>query len=263
MATIVWDRVGERLFETGVDRGVLYPAAGGGVPWNGLISVDRTSSGGETKSNYIDGYKYQNRSSVDEYVATLQAYTYPDEFESCSGLVSIGNGLSIGFQRRKSFGLSYRTKIGNDVLGLDLGYKIHIVYNCLATPSQLSYKTVGEEIDSSLMTWTVTTKPVKVSGMLHSAYFVVDSTRAPVSAMQDLEVILYGTELVEPRLPSQNELIGIFVDESSFTVTDLGGGEFEISGSDLAVFEVFLDNFQITNSGVTAVDEDLTQITAS
>lgn len=235
MAPIVWDRVGQRYFETGVDRGVFYPPTGDGVPWNGLISVDHTPTGGSPKARYIDGYKYQNRSSPSEYAASIEAYTYPDEFEVCNGLTPLANGLSVGFQPRRSFGLTYRTKIGNDVVGDSYGHKIHLVYNALASPSSQNYQTSGDNPEALSFNWSLTTKPVKISGRKATSYLVVDTTKTPDPLLADLEAILYGSETTEPRLPTPAELVTMFVGAPTLFVTDNGNGTFTVSGPDALV----------------------------
>ena len=261
MPELTWHSVGDHLFETGVDRGVLYVDEVG-YAWNGLVSVEASPSGGETRSHYMDGVKYLNLSGKEEYEATISAFYSPPEFDECDGLGTLRPGLFAGQQKRKSFGFSYRSKVGNDVSGIDHGYKIHVVYNALATPSQKGYSTIGADPEASLMNWSITTKPIIVSGMLNSSYLVIDTTRSPAAAVQELETILYGSDLGDPRLPEPSEIVSIFTDSSSFTVTDLGDGLFEISGSDLAVFEVSTDIFEITHDGVVPIDEDLAQITS-
>lgn len=232
MSVIAWDRVGERFFETGVDRGVLYPVVGDGVPWNGLIAVNHTPSGGSARPFYIDGYKYQNRSSAEEFEADIQAYTYPEEFETCGGLVSIGNGLSMGYQRRRSFGLSYRTKIGNDVNGDGHAYKIHMIYNALAAPSNQNYGSVGDNPEAISFNWSISTKPVKTVGYKASPYMVVDTRKVTEPLLGALEEILYGTSLTAPRLPSPTELVALFTDWPSIYIVDNGDGTFTASGPD-------------------------------
>jgi hypothetical protein len=258
---LTWNAIGEHLFETGVDRGVLYIDEVG-YAWNGLVSVDTSPSGGETRSHYMDGVKYLNLSGKEEYEATINALYSPPEFDECDGLGTLRPGLFAGQQKRKSFGFAYRSNVGNDLNGVDHGYKIHIVYNALAKPSQKSYSTIGDSPEATLLSWSITTKPIIVSGMVNSSYLVIDSTRSNAAAVQELETILYGSELAEPRLPEPEEIVSIFTDSSSFVVTDIGGGEFTISGSDLAVFEVSADLFQITHDGVVPIDEDLAQITS-
>lgn len=251
MTRLIWDGVGQRLFETGVDRGVFYPASGAGVPWNGLISVNETPTGGQATPFYIDGYKYQNRAAPEEFEADLEAYTYPDEFEAAAGLRPLGNGLSIGLQHRSSFGLCYRTRIGNDV-DLDRhGYKIHMVYNALAAPSNKNYQTTGANPEALTFTWSVTTKPVKVTGYRPTPYMMVDTTKVAPPLLAQLEDILYGSASTASRLPTPTELIALFVGAPTFFVTDLGNGLFTVSGTDEQVRLVDPNTFQITNTAVT------------
>lgn len=250
MSRLAWDGVGQRFFETGVDRGVFYPKVGDGVPWNGLISVNETPSGGEAQAFYIDGYKYQNVAAPEEYEADIEAFTYPDEFEQAAGLWALGNGLSIGYQKKTSFGMSYRTKIGNDVALDRLGHKIHMVYNLLAAPSNKNYQTVGANPDPLTFNWNVTTKPVKVAGYKATAYMVVDSTKVAPPLLEDLEDILYGTESTAPRLPTPTELISLFVGAPTLFVTDHGNGLFTVSGPDSMVRLVDPYTFELTGTTI-------------
>lgn len=212
-----WDQTGERLYETGVDRGVLYPMTSGtydnGVAWNGLTSVSESPSGAEATAIYADNIKYLNLMSVEEFGATIEAYTYPDEFMECDGSASIVTGAYIGQQTRKHFGLCYRTRIGNDQDGDDHGYKIHIVYDCLASPSEKAYSTVNDSPEAISFSWEVTTTPVQVSGKKPTATVVIDSTKTDSTKLAALEAILYGTAAegqtaaVEARLPLPAEII--------------------------------------------------------
>ena len=212
-----WDQTGERLYETGVDRGVLYPMTSGtygdGVAWNGLTSISESPSGAEATAIYADNIKYLNLMSVEEFGATIEAYTYPDEFMECDGSASIATGAYIGQQTRKHFGLCYRTRIGNDQDGDDHGYKIHIVYDCLASPSEKAYSTVNDSPEAISFSWEVTTTPVQVSGKKPTATVVIDSTKTDATKLAALEAILYGTAAsgqtaaVPARLPLPAEII--------------------------------------------------------
>lgn len=250
MTVIVWDRVGDRVFETGVDCGVFYPPSGDGVPWNGLISVNHTPSGGDPKARFIDGYKFQNRSRPAEYAATIEAYTYPPEFEVCNGLAPVANGLSVGFQQRRAFGLSYRTKIGNDEAGENLGYKIHLVYNALASPSSQNYGTMGDNPEALSFNWNLTTKPIKISGRKAASYMVVDTTKTPAPLLTSFYNILYGSSSTQPRLPQPSELVTLFTGAPTLFVINNGNGTFTVSGPDAMVRLLDLNRFQFDTSTV-------------
>lgn len=210
MAKISWANVGERVFEAGIDRGVLYVDGSPGVPWNGLVNVNEQQSGGESKPKHLDGIKISNRTSPEQFEATIEAFTYPLEFERCDGTYRIDNGLRVKQQRRKSFNMTYRSKIGNDVSGLTLAYKIHILYGLKAEPSDHGYQTLTESSEPVTFSWKITSRAVQISGYRPSAHFVVDSRDIPQSLLQTLEDMLYGTESQEPSLPSPGELIFLF-----------------------------------------------------
>lgn len=222
MARLEWDKTGERFYETGTDRGVLYPTAdggeyGNGVPWNGLTAVTESPSGAEATALYADNTKYLSLMSVEEFGATLEAYTYPDEFAECDGSASIAKGVVIGQQERKSFGLSYRTKVGNDIEGDDLGYKIHIIYGVKASPSEKSYATINDSPEAVTFSWELTTTPVNVAGFKPTASITIDSTKANPTDLKSLEDILYGDSDNEPRLPLPDEIATIMsTTKSSF-----------------------------------------------
>lgn len=208
MSALVWDDTGKRFFETGVDHGVLYVmdengAYPVGVAWNGLISISESPSGAEATPFYADNTKYLNLTSVEEFGATIEAYTYPDEFMACDGSADllVGGGLTAGQQARKTFGLVYRTKKGNDVAGQDLGYKLHLVYGCLAAPSERAYSTVNDSPEAITFSWAVTTTPVPLTGFRPTSCLVIDSTLVDSTALEALEDTLFGTALTEPSLP--------------------------------------------------------------
>lgn len=249
---LVWDRVGERFFETGVTNGVLYPSTGDGVAWNGLISVTESPNGGDPDPYYIDGYKYQNRSNAEDYEATIEAFTYPDAFEECMGNVSVSAGLLITQQRKKSFGLCYKTSFGNDTDGLDHGYKIHLVYNALAAPAQKAFKSISDSPEAINFSWGLTTKPIKLAGHKATAHMIVDSTKVSPPLLSNLEDILYGTDSASPRLPLPTEVVSIFSGWPTLFVTDNGDGTFTVSGPDDVVSMLDPYTFKIVSS--TAVD---------
>jgi hypothetical protein len=210
MARISWTNVGERIFEAGIDRGVLYVDGSPGVPWIGLIGVNQKQSGGEAKPKYQDGIKIGNRTSPEQFEGTIEAFTYPREFERCDGTHRIDNGLRITQQRRKSFGLAYRSKVGNDVNGLDHAYKLHILYNLKAEPTDHGYRTLTDANEPESFSWNLTSRSVQILGHRPTAHFIVDSRDVPATLLETLENILYGTELSAPTLPSPGELLFLF-----------------------------------------------------
>ena len=213
MSKLVWDEVGSRLYETGVDHGVLYPQAEGaypkGVVWNGLSAVSENPSGAEDNPLYADNMKYLNIKSAEELGLTIECYTYPDEWAECDGSAELIPGVSLGQQKRNTFGFSYRTKIGNDTEGEDHGYKIHLIYGCSASPSERSYQTVNDSPEAISFSYDVTTTPVVIDGFKPVASITIDSTKVSPEALAALEKVLYGTEDTEARLPMPNELKGI------------------------------------------------------
>lgn len=214
MAKLVWDQSGQKFFETGISNGVLYVSDGQGgylkgVAWNGLISVAENPSGAESNPVYADNIKYLNIISAEEFGATIEAYTYPDEFMECDGSAQVVAGVNIGQQARKSFGISYRTRVGNDVAGDNLGYKIHVIYNCQAAPSGKTYSTVNESPEAITFSWEVTTTPVPVEGFRPTATVVFDSTKLDAEKMAAVENALYGDASSEAALPSIEELLAL------------------------------------------------------
>ena len=211
MSKIVWDAVGEHTFETGVRNGVLYlkdteGAYNTGVAWNGLTSVSESPEGAEATDLYADDIKYLTLMSAENFKATIEAYTYPVEFEECDGSATIANGVVIGQQSRKPFGLCYRTAIGNDTDGNEHGYKLHIVYGCQASPSEKQYSTINDSPEAITFSWEVNTTPVNVTGKKPTATLIIDSTKADKAKLTALEAILYGSESTEPRLPLPDEI---------------------------------------------------------
>jgi len=211
MSALTWDNTGELFYETGVDRGVLYVIQNGtyqtGMAWNGLSSVSESPSGGEASAIYADNIKYLNLISTEEFGASVEAYTYPEEFAACDGSAEIATGVIIGQQTRLHFGLCYRTIIGNDVESNDYGYKIHIVYDCLASPSEKGYSTVNDSPEAITFSWEISTTPINVEGYKAIANLLIDSTKVDADKLAALEEILYGSETTEPRLPLPDEII--------------------------------------------------------
>ncbi|MDD3288116.1 MAG: hypothetical protein PHX43_03825 [Alphaproteobacteria bacterium] len=211
MSKLVWDAVGEKVFETGVSNGVLYPIGESGtypegVAWNGLVSVSESPSGGEPSPVYADNSKYVEMMSLEEFGATIEAYTYPDEFAECDGSPTLVAGAKIGQQTRKTFGLAYKTLIGNDVDGTEYGYKLHLVYGAKAAPSEKAFSTVNESPEAITFSWDLTTTPVPVTGFKPTASLEIDSTTADATKLAALEDILFGTTEVDARLPLPDEI---------------------------------------------------------
>ena len=211
MAKLTWDNTGERIFETGVKQGVLYPIQSDGkytkgVAWNGLTAVTESPSGAEATALYADDIKYLNLLSNEEFGATIEAYTYPDEFAECDGSAELAPGVMIGQQKRKIFGLCYRTTIGNDVEGNDYGYKLHLVYGCLAAPSEKGYSTINDNPDAITFSWEVSTTPVNVAGFKPTSQITIDSTKVDPTKLAALEAVLYGAEAAEAKLPLPDEV---------------------------------------------------------
>lgn len=214
MAEIKWDQTGQRFYETGTDHGVLYlPDNTGayvtGVAWNGLTAITEAPSGAETTKLYADNIAYANMQSAEEFGGTIEAYTYPDEFEECDGSRNLGDGVSIGQQPRRSFGLSYRTLVGNDIAGTAYGYKLHLVYGCLAAPSEKSYATVNDSPEAVTFSWEFSTTPVPVEGHAPTAVLTINSAKVDPDALEALEQILYGTASTDPRLPNPDEVAAL------------------------------------------------------
>ena len=216
---LIWDQTGERYFETGVKKGVLYPQAAGGtypkgVPWNGLTAITESPSGAEATALYADDIKYLNLISAEEFGASIEAYTYPDEFAQCDGSAALATGVMIGQQARKAFGLSYVTTLGNDIDGNDYGYKLHMIYNALAAPSERAYASINDSPEAITFSWEVTTTPVNVTGFKPTACVTIDSTKVDATKLAALEAILYGSDDAEPRLPLPDEIAEIMAADS-------------------------------------------------
>jgi len=213
MALLTWDNTGERLYETGVDHGVLYiPDQTGayetGFAWNGLVTVTESPTGADTSPQYADNIKYLNLIAAEEFGCTIEAFTYPPEFGECDGTAMPDAGVAIGQQPRKSFGLSYRTIVGNDVESNEYGYKLHLVYGCLAAPSERAYSTVNDSPEAITFSWEVTTTPVQVTGYKPTALVTVDATLVSSTGLKALEDELYGAAGA-PRLPLPDEVISL------------------------------------------------------
>ena len=213
MATLTWDVQGERYYETGVSKGVLYPFKEGkyskGVAWNGLTAVNESPSGAEPTPLYADNIKYLNLLSNEEFAATVEAYTYPDEFAECDGSAELAAGVSVGQQKRVPFGLSYVTKLGNDTDGQDHGYKIHLIYGALAKPTQKNYATINDSPEAITFSWELSTTPVAVPNMKPTACITIDSTKVTPENLKKIEDKLYGKDSEEATLPTPAELAAL------------------------------------------------------
>ena len=220
---LVWDKTGEHYYETGVKNGVLYPMSASGtypkgVAWNGLTAITESPSGAEATALYADDIKYLNLMSNEEFGATVEAYTYPDEFAECDGSASLTEGVYIGQQARKTFGLCYRTTLGNDSKGNDYGYKLHIIYGAMASPSEKAYSTINDSPDAITFSWELSTTPVAVANFKPTASLTIDSTKVNAQKLAELEEILYGKDgtgednsvgAVDPRLPLPDEIANL------------------------------------------------------
>lgn len=213
MAKLKWDQSGERFYETGVKQGVLYPQVNGaypvGVPWNGLTAVTESPSGAEATPVYADDTVYLNLLSVEEFGATVEAYTYPPEFEACQGNEEIGEGITIGQQTHQPFGMSYKTTIGNDAEGTAYGYKLHLIYGATAAPSERNYQTINDNPEPTAMSWELSTTPVAVTGKAPTSSLTIDSKKTKPAVLKALEDALYGTEEKEAYLPLPDEIVAM------------------------------------------------------
>ena len=265
MATLIWDASGQRFYETGVDQGVLYLPDGSGaynngVAWNGLTSVSESPSGAEPNALYADNIKYLNLYSAEEFGATIEAYTYPDEFAQFDGMYTPEAGVTVGQQSRKSFGLSYRTKVGNDVDGDNHGYKLHLIYGCTASPSEKAFSSINDSPEAITFSYELATVPVAVTGATPTSIVTVDSTKVDALALSQLEDFLYGTPGTDPSLPLPDAVIALFAG----TVTVVSPTEPTFNGTDTITIPTqtgvtFHDNTQggaLAPSGAYLIGED-------
>lgn len=264
MAILTWDGIGERVYETGVDRGVLYiPNSSGvynnGVAWNGLTSVTESPSGAEPSAQYADNVKYLNLFSAEEFGATIEAFTYPDEFAPFDGLGVPSPGVTIGQQSRKSFGLSFRTRIGNDLDGDAHGYKLHMIYGCSASPSERAYSTVNDSPEAITFSWELTTVPVAVAGYTPTSIITIDSTQVSSSDLTELEQFLYGTAGTDPSLPTPAAVLAIFsgaLTEVTPTAPTYDSGTKVITIPSVTGVTYYMDGVVLTSGAQPAITED-------
>lgn len=264
MATLVWDQVGERIYQTGVDRGVLYLHDGTAVVWNGLTGVEE-SSDSELKTYYLDGVKYLETLIPGDFVGKLKALTYPDEFDAVNGIESGFLGLGIYNQKANSFNLSYRTNIGDDISGLERGYKIHILYNVVATPDSYGFDTSNDSGAQPIeFGWSLTGTPVRLYGFRPTVHVSIDSTKLDPTNVKKIEDLLYGTDETEPRLPGIEELAEYFGYFGALIIIDYGNGTWA-AVDETNTFITMLDDttFQIANADATYLDEDTYEISST
>lgn len=219
MSKLVWDQTGERLYETGVEQVALFPQAGGiypaGVAWNGITALNLTPSGAEPTPLYANDRKYLTLMSVEELGGTIEAYTYPPEWAECDGSVAVVAGVYLGQQPRKSFGLAAKTMIGNDTDGTKYGYKLHLVYGGLASPTEQAHATINDSPEAATLSWEFSTTPVEVEGYDSTSYVCIDSTKVNKEKLAALEAIIYGSENAEPRLPLPSEIISLMGEDAA------------------------------------------------
>ena len=258
MTRITWGSPGTRLFEAGTDRGVFYPQEGPGLPWNGLISVKEETTGGTPSRQHVDGTPISPRKTKTGFAAILQAFTCPQEFEEYEGSPGI-----LTRQKRKVFGLSYRTRVGNDIQGLDHGYKIHLVYNATAMPSNVDNSTLeGGGLNATPFSWAISTEPIPVPGAKPAAHLIIDSSIAHPGAVQAVEDVLYGTQEADSRLPYPEELIDLFEQNAVLLIVDHGDGTWSAIGPDDMVYMLDDKTFAINSPTAVYLDEDTYQVSS-
>jgi hypothetical protein len=260
MPTLVWDQVGERFFEAGVDRAVLYMPDGSVHPWNGLISVTEKTDGIESAAMFFDGVKYADVLALGNFAASIRAYTYPDEFLEFEGVSEVGNGLFVTNQQPARFGLSYRTKIGSDTETGDEHYKIHVLYNLTATPSDKNYQTLTAEASAIEFEWSVTSIPEKLPGFRPTAHIIIDTRHMSPVLLADLESTLYGDEFRSPKLPPISTLTSFIGEWVIIRITDNYDGTWTATGPDDLVFMLDATTFQINQAAAVYLDLNTYQI---
>jgi hypothetical protein len=264
MTRLVWDEIGERIYQTGVDRGVLYLQDGNAVVWNGLIAVDE-SPNVERKTFYLDGVKFLENLSPADFEGKLKAFTYPDEFDSVNGIANVAPGLSYHEQPPKSFNLSYRTLVGNDIEGTELGYKIHILYNVTAKPDSFSFGTAEEQgIQPIEFSWALSGTPVKAPGVRPTVHISIDSRTTPLEILQIIESKLYGTSSTSPSLPPITEIGEYFGYLGALLIIDHGDGTWSaIDESDTYISMLDETTFQIVGADATYLDPETYEVSTT
>lgn len=252
MTKLTWDSTGSRFYETGVSKAIFFDANGVAVPWNGLTSVTENNSSMSETVSFIDGYRYLNKVTLDSYSGTINAFTYPDEFSNYVGYSEYGET----HQKPKLFNLAYQTRIGNDISGIDHGYKIHIIYNALAIETTNEYVSYGSSITPTEFSWNINTIPVNIQDLRPSSHIIIDSTKTNSETLTVIEDILYGNDFENSRLPDINELITIFNENSYFRIIDHGDGSFTATGLDEYVGIVDNDTFELSPPSVYLISSD-------
>lgn len=256
MPALVWDKIGEKVFETGVSKGVIYMDDGRAVPWNGLVSVTESNSR-STTSVYYDGAKVNTLVSPGDFSGTIAAITYPDELQELDGMARVGAGIYFADQQPKMFNLTYQTLVGNDVAGLDAGYKIHVLYNVTAIPSDRSYQTISGDVSLDPFEWSITTVPQEVPGKMPTSRFIFDSREVPADFLADLELMFYGKDFLEPRFPEFDDLISLLVNNYAVDITDLKDGRWTAESPYANyILSTGPDEFQINNVEGSYSDAD-------
>jgi len=255
MPTLVWDEVGTRFYEDGVDRGVLYPPNAPGVAWSGLVAVTEKVVGGEPTPIYFDGVKYADTGVIGDFSGTIKAYTYPDEFLEFEGVLEVGNGLYVANQQYRTFGLTYRTRVGSDEAD-DIGYKIHVLYNLSAIPSQKTFESLSNSASPIPFEWNVTAIPAEISGFRPTAHLIFDSRKMSPDLLADLEDALYGDGLSEPRLPAPSTLAAFIGSWVIIRITDNLDGSWTAEGPDALISLLDPNTFQILQANVTTTGAD-------
>lgn len=256
MTRILWDAIGSRYFSAGVDRGVLYLQNGSGVAWNGLTAVNEAPSGADVVEGYYDGVKFFSKRKVEAYEATIEAFTYPLEFEEYDG-----RGQYVTGQARKPFGFSYRTRLGNDVDGVDHGYLIHIIYNARVAPSTRAHRSLSSSVELTQFSWPITTTPIPMAGRIGS-HLIIDTRIANDEQVANLEAILYGSAGADPMLPTAEFIIDLFEDASILKIIDHGDGTWTAEGPDEAIEMLTADLFEITWPSAVYIDAVTYQISS-
>ena len=260
MPAISWDTSGQRYYEAGVDKGVLFAQGFEGVPWNGLVAVNETPSGGAAESYYIDGVKYVSVSAYEEFAATIEAFTYPEEFNECEGIQEVNVGLYATSQPRKPFSLAYRTMIGNDLQSS--AYKLHLVYNAMVAPTQRANKSNAPDIELMTFSWAITTTPITVAGRRNTAHLILDSRYMNSDALAAIEAILYGTSSTTPKMPSLADMNAAINAHVTVLVVDHGDGSYTITGPDADVFKPDADHFTVSWASAVVIDTDTFMISS-
>jgi hypothetical protein len=263
MAQLTWDSIGSRIYETGLDRGVLYLTNGTGVAWNGLISVAEESQSNGTMPLYYDGVKYFDQPSPYEFSGTINAYTYPVEFLQYDGYAYAADGMFFNNQNRSTFSISYRTAIGNDTQNLKYGYKIHIIYDMTTDPSQVSYATTNDGAEPIEFSWKVNSRPQIVDGFAPVSHVILDSRLMSSGTLMTIENILYGTNSTLPRVPPASELYSIVQSGTGVIIIDNGNGTWTAIGTDSLFTMLDSTTFQITSVNATYIDADTYQISTT